>query len=971
MLKHRSSQGARTVHNGRSRQMEFLILGPLEVRQDGQALSLGGAKQRAVLAILLLEANRVVAVERLAELLWGDKPPPTAAHAIEVYISQLRRTLEPDGSPYRLLLTGPAGYSLRIDAGSIDATRFQRLVDSAAELSLEDRKVQLTKALALWRGAALADFAAESFAIGEAARLGELRVHAIEERIDADLALGRHAVVVGELVALTGEHPLRERLSGQLMVALYRSGRQAEASDVYQRTRERLVEELGMEPGPNLQSLLRQIVTQDPALTVRLPAPNLEEIRQPLTNLPSQTTSFVGRLPEVAGVKASIDEFRLVTLIGVGGSGKTRLALQTAEDLIDRFADGVWFVDLAPLTDTAMVPQAIASSLGIREQPGHALLSSVIDHLQRKAALLLLDNCEHLIEGVATATETLLSACRDLRVLATSRERLRIGGEQLHQVPPLAIPPPGAHMTASALSSFESCELFIQRARQSRPSFSVDDTNAQDVAELCRRLDGIPLAIELAAVQVSAFTPREVVANMGERFAILASGDRARPPKQRTLWATLDWSHRLLNESERTVFRRLSEFSGGFDLEAAKDVVAFGSITPASVPTLVARLTEQSLVVADSEVGGVTRYRLLETVRQFSADLLSASGEVDAVHDRHSAHYLAFARDRQPLRSSDVADWRSTFAREEDNFRSALARLRTRDPNQGLQLATWLAQFWLAAGRLKEGRSWLETMLSAGPSTDKRLLSAAGYQAGSLAYFDGDYVAASTLIAESIKLKHELGDARGAAQQLGLLAAITQARGDGSRAIQLGEEGQTLARQLGDPWVQAWATLFLAWILYFDGNLSRASDLFHETVGPLRTAHDYNGLGFALCGPLLIDAQRGQFESARRYAREVIEMVREHRVYLEPTGHMGVFVLLAEAEGRDDAVSRLWGAALRMEREGRLIDGNLRLKDQLAADRAKERLGVERFEQLLAEGAAMSHEALMAEALKEPDRSFK
>ena len=952
--------------------MEFGILGPLEVTRDGQALSLGGAKQRALLAILLLEANRVVPVERLTELLWGEEPPATAAHAIEVYISQLRRSLEPSGAPYQMLLTAPAGYSLHIDDESIDAVRFQRLVDSAAELFLpEDRKVQLTKALALWRGAALADFAAEPFSVGDAARLDELRLHAIEQRIDADLALGRHAVVVGELVSLAGEYPLRERLCGQLMVALYRSGRQAEASDVYQRTRERLVDELGMEPGPNLQSLLKQIVNQDPALTLRLPVPSLEAIQRSRTNLPAQLTSFVGRLPDVAGVKASISASRLVTLTGVGGSGKTRLALQTAAELIDRFADGVWFVDLAPLTDGAMVVQAIASSLGIREQPRRALLSSLIDHLHRKATLLLLDNCEHLVEGVATAAENLLSACRDLRVLATSRERLRVHGEQLYQVPPLAIPPPDVQMMASELSGFESCELFIQRARQSRPSFSVSEVNARDIADVCRRLDGIPLAIELAAAQVSAFTPREVVTNMGERFAILTSGDRVRPPKQRTLWATLDWSHQLLSESERTVFRRLSVFLGGFDLEAAKDVVADETITPHNVTTLVASLTDKSLVIADAEVSGETRYRLLETVREFSADLLGASGEVDAVRYRHSAHYVAFARDRQPLHSSEVADWRPKFAREEGNLRSVLARFCTDDANEGLRLATLLAEFWIAAGRLKEGRSWFETLLSSAAISDKQLLSTARYQAGRLAYLDGDYVAASTLIAESIELKRELGDALGAARQLGLLAAVTQGRGDGARAIQIGEESQTLALQLGDALNQAWATLYLAWIVYFNGDLSRANELFLETVGPLRAAHDYNGLGFALCGPLLVDARRGRFESARRWAREVIEMVRDHRVYLEPTGHMGVFVLLAEAEGRDDAVSRLWGAALRMEREGRLIDGNLRRMDQLAADRVKERLGEDRFDELLAEGAAMSHEELMAEALKEPTRSFE
>lgn len=952
--------GPAWVHNGSGRQMEFRILGPLEVTRQGQAVALGGAKQRAVLAILLVQANKAVGTERLAELLWGEEPPATAAHVIAVYVAQLRRTLEPDGAPYRTLLTNPGGYTLRIDPGSLDAFKFQTLVETAMQLPLEEKAGLLKNALGMWHGPALADFAAQTFALGEAARLNELRLHAIEERIEAELALGRHAGLIGELVSLTNDHPLRERLCGQLMVALYRSGRQAEASDVYQRTRQRLVDELGMEPGPELQALLTRILKHDRTLTP-------DGARPARTNLPAQLTSFIGRQREVAQVAEAIEEDRLVTLVGVGGCGKTRLAMHAVEGLVDRFPDGAWFVDFAPLTNSAMVPQAMADSLGVREQPGRALLDTVIDHLHRKSGLLLLDNCEHLIEGAAAASRALLSACRDLRVLATSRERLRIDGEHVYRVPPLAIPQSGVRITASDLSRFESCDLFIQRARHSSPSFSPSDANAEDIADLCRRLDGIPLAIELAAAQVSAMAPHEIVHNMGDRFAILASGDRARLPKHRTLWATLEWSHQLLDESARTVFRRLCVFSGGFDLEAAKSVAADETMTPHKVTTLLAGLADKSLVVADTELGGATRYRLLETLREFSTDLLNASDEADAVRDRHAAHFLAFAQNRPPLRQSDAPGWLPLFAREEDNLRAALEWLRARRPNEGLRLATLLSDFWLAAGRLKEGGSWFANLLSSEGITDRQMLSAAQYQAGALAYWAGDYAAASTLIAGSMELKRELGDPLGAARQLGLLAAVTQARGDGRLAIQLAEEFRTTELESGNVSTRAWAALFLGWILYFNGDLSRAEPLFLETLEPFRAAPDYNGLALALCGPLLIEAARGELVSARRWAREVIELVRQHRAYFEPTGHLGPFALLADAEGRDDTVSRLYGAVLRFEGEGKVIEPTLRLKVQLAADRTRERLGKERFDQFLAEGRAMSHERLFEEVLKDPD----
>lgn len=942
--------------------MEYRILGPLEVRQQGQALALGGTKQRALLAILLIQANKVLAVDRLAELLWGDDPPATAAHAIEVYVSQLRRTLEPNGAPYRMLLTNPAGYSLRIDPAELDAIQFQSLVARAEQLSPEKALAQLDRALALWRGAALADFAAEHFALSEAARLNELRVHATEERIDAALALGSHATLIGELVSLTSEHPLRERLCGQLMLALYRSGRQAEASDVYQRTRERLVEEQGMEPGPELQALLRRILRQDPGLAPDRPASRLPALQIERTNLPAQLTSFIGREQELSEIADAVAKVRLVTLIGVGGSGKTRLAVQLGAALLERFADGAWFIDLTPLTDPAILPQAIAGPLGIREHQGGSLLTTVAVHLRKMSILLLIDNCEHMVDAVAGLTEALLASCPGLHVLATSRERLRIAGEHVYQVPPLRVPPPGASISPSELAGFEGVQLFVDRARQSRPTFAINDQNAEAVADLCRRLDGIPLAIELAAAQVIAFNAKEIVRHLGDRFAVLATGSRTRPPRQRTLWATLEWSHQLLDELEKTVFRRLSVFSGDFDLEAAKALGADEVITPAAIPAIVARLMDKSLVVAEPESKGETRYRLLETVREFSLELLRESGESDLLRDRHAAYYLELAqRMDQNSRHSDIVQWLPQFAREAGNFRAALETQRA-GPNKGLQMATALAGYWEASGSLTEGRFWLEAMMSSAVK-DKQLLARAEYRTGLLAYFQGDYDAAWAHMSAGVELKRKLSDNAGLARQLGTLAEIAMARGDGTAALRLAEEAQALSQTFGDARSRAWSDVHLGLIHLYRRDYAQAAAFLNDSLSPLQSARDYIGFAYALSGLAAMHVENGDTAAARERVVELVELVDRHMVWIEDPGWLWICLLLAEAEKRYETALRLWGAIGRLEREGKFWHPTYSKKYRHVVERATQHIKPDEVDGLAAYGAGMSREELFAEAL--------
>jgi predicted ATPase/class 3 adenylate cyclase len=850
-----------------------------------------------------------------------------------------------------VLLTKPAGYYLRIDPGELDAVEFQILVASAEQLAVEEALAQLERALALWRGPALADFAGEQFALSDAARLNELHLHATEGRINAGLALGRHAALIAELVSLTSQHPLRERLCWQLMLALYRSGRQAEASDVYQRTRERLVDELGMEPGPELQALLRRILQQDPSLILtptvsslpsgtltflmtdieestrlwdasadkakqalerhnriviekvtqhdgqlvesgregdsflvvfRLPTdavaaalavqlamyredwphetvirvrvavhtgqaelqlkhyvgaalyrcarlmatahggqvvisqateelvadalPNsaslldlglhhLRDISRPehvfqllhadlppefpalksgeraRTNLPAQLTNFVGRERELRDVADAADRFRLVTLTGVGGTGKTRLAVQVGGALLDRFAEGIWFVDLTPLSDAELIPQAVASSLGIREQPGRELLATLTDHLRKGRTLLILDNCEHVINEAAAVTATLVARCSELHVLATSRERLRVDGEHVFQVPPMGIPSDPAELSLPELRKFESVQLFVDRAALSAPSFSLNEGTGHAVAQLCIKLDGIPLAIELAAAQIPALSPQEILGNLGDRFSILASGNRTGSFKQRTLWATLEWSYQLLSDSEQRLFLRLAVFAGGFDLEAAKSVGSDELVPPTEVVAVLGKLTDKSLVVAEPGASAApTRYRLLETVREFAGETLRQSGEEQQIRHRHALFYTALGADSDVrVRTSGAEIWLDRLEQEHDNARAALSWSMSHDPNLALRLAIAWCALWEHRAYYTEGRQWLTDAqrVAANHSNDSqhdriavlRTRAHAKYVEGELARGQGDLKGAracregALTIAETIKDK--------------------------------------------------------------------------------------------------------------------------------------------------------------------------------------------------------------------------
>ncbi|MDQ1710528.1 MAG: hypothetical protein QOG49_1913, partial [Frankiaceae bacterium] len=539
--------------------LDIRLLGSMEVADDdGGPLRVQGAKLRALLAMLALECGRVVPTDRIIEDLWHDDPPAGVANALQGLISKVRRAL---GSA-DLVAMRPPGYVLLLDEGNIDVYRVDRCIAAAraavARGDLEQAVAQFAEAESLWRGPALADFLYDDFAQPHIIRLDEIRLSLIEDRVDAELALGRHARSVGDLEALVNGNPLRERARGQLMVALYRSGRQADALRVLQEGRAALAEQLGLDPGPELRELETAILDHDPALLApETGAMGVTATARRRTNVKAALTPLIGRERELAELAALLTDRRLVTVVGPGGAGKTRLAAESARLAVEQRTHGAFMIELAPIGNPDAVADGIAAALELPDSDVDAL-TRVRQYCEHKDMLLVLDNCEHLVGAVARVAEELLGACEDVRILATSREALRVSGEAVWPVPPLGVG--------------DAVELFTQRATSTDPAFRVDDAPRSIVREICDRLDGLPLAIELAAARTRAFTVAQIAERLDDRFRLLTGGSRTAMARQQTLRAVVDWSYDLLFEDERRVFERLSVFPGGCVIGAAEAI---------------------------------------------------------------------------------------------------------------------------------------------------------------------------------------------------------------------------------------------------------------------------------------------------------------------------------------------------------------------------------------------------------------
>ena len=795
------------------------MLGPLEVFQDGEQLELGPHKLRALLALLLLSANRIVSAERLIEELWAGRPSPGAAKTLRSYVSRLR-TLVGD----ELVVSRPPGYLLEIEPEQVDAHRFERLLEEGREARARGdpagAAVRLREGLALWQGDPLADLADEPFAEIEAGRLEELRLQSLEERIEADLECGRHQGLVTELEVLVAEEPLRERLWVQLMTALYRSGRQADALAAYQRARALLVERLGLEPGEELRALEQQILRQEVGPT---PPPSPTRRR---SSLPLQLTSFIGRERELEDLRRLVPETPLLTLTGVGGCGKTRLALEAASGVLARFREGVLFVELAGLAKPELVPDAVAALVEVQERSGRPLLDALVDELRPQELLLLLDNCEHLLDPCAELAGQLLAACPKLRILATSREPLGLPGERVYRVPPLSV-----EETADDLASSEAVRLFLERATAAGWDGDPAAETLAAVASICRELDGLPLALELAAARTPVLSVEEIAARLDDRFRFLRYWRRSPEPRHQTLGATMAWSYELLSEAERLLLCRLSVFAGGFTLEAA---AALGNDpTGEATLTLLTRLVDSSLVVGVAR-DGATRYGMLETVRQYAAQRLADTGEEAETRSRHAAFFAGDPMDAVRSWPPDYW-WSEQFLRGDvdiDNIRAALDWAHeTQSP---LELVLAIVYQRADAVFPPQGRARLELALASPAPNPPEVHARALAAVGGLARQQGDLASARRLLTQSLQLYRGSDDPVSELVVLNRLEEVAAESGDELPAPGSASGAEELARRMGDRAMISAALNRRAIKALDAGDSHAAHELLDESVAVLR-----------------------------------------------------------------------------------------------------------------------------------------
>jgi predicted ATPase/DNA-binding SARP family transcriptional activator len=864
---------------------EIRVLGPVElVRGDDGALPLA-AKHRLLLAALVVGQGRTRTVDELLESVWSGSPPASARNLVQVYVSQLRKVL-PDGIE---IVTGDGAYVLELAPEQLDSARFERLLSDCEAARRGDNPALAAslakRALALWRGRAFGDLGYEEFARGEAERLEELRLVALEEHLDARIALGRHAEVAGKALALAAENPLRERAHELSMLALYRCGRQADALEHFASLRLRLREQLGLEPGPGLRALQRRILQQDPSLH---PATQAD---QPAAALPVPPTPLVGRERELAELAALLArrDARLIVLTGAGGSGKTRLALEAARRAAGSFANGVRLVELAPVHDSALLVPTIQHALGVADDADKEPLEALVAALAPQELLLVVDNAEHLRAG-APSFARLAAAAPRLTLLVTSRAVLHVSGERVFPVPPLA--------------QEDAVELFVQRARLLNPGFARCEDNDADLREICRRLDGLPLAIELAAARIRTLTPRALRERLARSLAVLTSGPRDLPARQQTLRETIAWSVDLLGEREREVFARLAVFPGGATLKAAE------TVCHADLDTLAALVDDHLVLLLRNDARGEPRFGLLDTVREFGLDLL---GVERAQAELALAEYFARFVDELRLSEGTQPEWRRGVEQLDpdiDNVRNALATAEASgDAQLFVRLAGGMWRYWWVRGPSGEGLDWTERALAAdeGPPTADG--ARALYGGAALAWSRGDLVRAKHLAEAAISAAVDAGSEWYELAAHTVLGNVAHAGGDLATARRHHERSLELKVQIGlEPLVEK---INLGAVALESGEHEEAMALFEDVVYAHRRDGNAVGIGMVLLNIGRVhhelgdhDASRHAFEEARASFEEV--GFRSHVAYA-----LQGLAAAEASEKRFEEAARLLGRARR------------------------------------------------------------
>ncbi|WP_157965385.1 BTAD domain-containing putative transcriptional regulator [Euzebya rosea] len=819
--------------------MQIDVLGPLTVRlhPDSPPIPLPLA-ERSLLAMLATAGGRALSADRLIDGLWGARLPADPANALQVRVSKLRRALP------GAVVHEPPGYRLA-DGVQVDLVSFERLVAAR----------RFADALALWRGDPLEEMIELDWARAESARLLELHAHAHEELLEQRLAAGGHEQVIGDAQALLVAHPLRERLRGQLMLALHRSGRTAEALEIYQEGYRVLDERYGLPPSAGLRQLQGQILADDPALAP--PA----AVQTSTGNIGAPLQELIGRQVELDQLREALAEHRVVTVTGPGGAGKTTIALALARDLTSAHRDGCWLVRLAEVADGAAIPAAIARAIGLDVGPSADPSTHVRRWLHERQALLLLDNCEHLIDACAHVVEDLLGAGEGVRVLATSREALGVHGEVQVPLPPL---PPA-----------DGSRLFVARAHAVRPGLRIAEDDPV-VARICERLDGVPLAIELAAARVGVLPPQQLLARLDDRFGVLTAGPRTAEGRHQTLRAVIDWSYDLLSDGAQRLVRRLSVFAGGWTVEAAEDVCAEPGVV---VLDLLDRLVAQSMVALTDD----GRFDLLQTVRLYAAERHRADpDDVERTGRRHADFFTRFAEEAEPgLRGPDQRRWLLLLRGEEANLRAALDWAESHAEHEadlGLRLTASLGWYWYV-GRQADGRGRLATMLAAAPPRPSQAraralqsLSLVLRPAGCIVHPHADAAAAAR---ESRALLEDLGLVGPAAVSALLAAVEGVVAADPLPSVAEVAAARARLDAVGDAWGSALADFVEMELRLHAGDLGLAIELGVRAATAFDRLDDAWGRSAVRLHLGMAMRLAGRIEEAERFLSEVVSVATE------------------------------------------------------------------------------------------------
>jgi predicted ATPase/DNA-binding SARP family transcriptional activator len=883
--------------------MQVRLFGELEAVAEGVPVPVRGAKQRALLALLALQRGRPVSADRLIDVLWGDGQASNPANALQAQIGQLRRTFGAAA-----ILTSEAGYALAVGPDDVDVVRFGQLVAEGRRLAGDGEaalaSAALGEALGLRRGEPLAEFADAGFADAERAHLDELTLVAVEARAGADLMLGRHGDLAGELEAQCRQHPLRERLWELLILALYRAGRQAEALRAYTEVRDRLVDELGIDPGPALRELQTRILAQDPSLAPASPAP-VPAAAPPSSagNLRARLSRFVGRDAELRQLCEAVRSSRLVTLTGPGGTGKTRLAVEAAAAVREEHRDGAWLVELAGVVEPGGVAPAAAAALGAGAaalpgaQPAGSTTELIVRYLAGRSLVVVLDNCEHVISEAAALADTLAGAVPGLRLIATSREPLGVPGEVLVPV--------------GGLAPLAAVELFVDRARAVRPGFLPDGPAGDVIEDICRRLDGLPLAVELAAARLRALPLATLAERLDDRFRLLSQGARTALPRQQTLRAVVDWSYDLLFEDERRLFSRLATFTGGCGLTAAEAICADEQVPADEILDVLGRLVDKSLVVAPGD-GDEARFSQLQTLWQYGRDRLTESGEAGAMRARHGAYYRQLAEQaHQGLRGAAGPMWRDRLVAESGNLRAALDwYIATGDADGALSLASGMAWLWFINGDFLEGARWLGDALGAEGPRRPEVEATAHVWRGYCVGMSTHPAAGVIECEEAVAVLRTSHDRVRLAEALVVCATVLGFAHHFDRSLEALGEARDQLEPAGHGWLLAAHDLIVAWNLLSLGRLEDAEPVARSSLERFDAQAEVLVVVSPLNALASIAEARGDLEAASAAYEALVERCRATGQPIQVPFSLVALAALRARQGDDAAADGLYAEAI-------------------------------------------------------------